>query len=157
NTLLFWEVTAAAAHRQALRLERRSGEVAVPGVSRDGRRVLFDRERELRVGSVPDGSTEGALRHPSQAGRVTTLALFSPDSQLIVTVGDPEGLQLWRSPTETTRPYEIRQLVGKGAPATCAAFAPDGSLLVTGMKGRQVLVWPMPAREQVQHLGEAEI
>ena len=40
-----------------------------------------------------------------------------------------------------------------GSPATCRsniAFAPDGSFLVTGTKDRQVLVWPLPTRAELE-------
>src|SRR5205823_84858 len=144
NTLLLWTVGTERARLATTRFDRRGGDVTVPGVSADGKRVLFDMGKELRVVSLPQGWTEGILQDRCSAARFTTMALFSPDSRLILTACEAEGrLQIWRAPTNNTRPYEMRQLVWKGSPATCGAFAPNRSFVVTGMKDRQVLVWPL--------------
>jgi WD40 repeat protein len=158
NTLRFWQVEADGARLESIRLDRRSGDVPVLGVSHNGTRVLFDRDRELRVLSLPEGWTEGTLRRISGMGRFTTLAVFSPDSRLILTATEPEGhLELWSAPTATIRPYEMRKLVWKGLPCSCGAFSPDGSFLVAGMKDRQVRSWSLPSRQEVTRRLEAEI
>jgi WD40 repeat protein len=126
-------------------LERRSGDVAVLGVHPEQKRVLFDNGRELRVLTLPDRHTVGVLQSSSGAMNFTTMALFSPDGQLILTAGGSDGrLQLWRAPDKDTRPYEMCQLVYPTAPATCGAFSPDKKFLVTGTRDRQVVVWPAP-------------
>jgi WD40 repeat protein len=82
----------------------------------------------------------------------STLAQFSPDGKLILTAGGSEGrLQLWRTPTEKRRAYELCQLIFP-APPTCGAFAPDGSFLVTGTRDRQVVVWAAPSPEEQAEL-----
>src|SRR5262249_5998348 len=125
NTLLLWKIETDNSRLESIRFERRSGDVAVPGISLDGKRLLFDMGRELRVLSLPEGQTEGVLQNLSGAATFTTMALFSPDGQTILTASTSEkGLQLWRAPGETVRPHEIRQLVWKGLRATCGAFAP---------------------------------
>jgi WD40 repeat protein len=114
--------------------------------------------KELGVVSLPEGWTEGVLQNPSGGGRFTTMALFSPAGRLILTSSDSEGLlQIWRAPTETTRPYEMWQLVWRGSAATCGAFAPDRSFVVTGMRDRQVLIWPAPTRGEVTQQLQAAI
>jgi hypothetical protein len=45
---------------------------------------------------------------------------------------------------------ELRRLTWPDSPATCAAFAPDGSFVVSGTKDRNVLIWAMPSREEVE-------
>ena len=149
NTLRVWQVGDQGAVLKET-FDRRSGEVTQLGVSVDGKRVLFDQGKALRVLSLPEGLTDGVLENPSGGSNFTTLALFSPDARLIVTAGASEGrLQLWRTPTETERGSELRQLISPGrSPATCAAFAPDGSFLVSGTRDRQILVWPVPSPEE---------
>jgi WD40 repeat protein len=133
-------------------IDRRSGDVAVPGISPDGHSLLLDHSKTIRILSLPEKRTEGVLTNPGEATSFTTFALFSPDGRMILTAGAAEGrLQLWRAPTESTRAYEVRQyLANERSTATCAAFAPDGSFLVTGTKDRQVLVWPLPPRAEVE-------
>ena len=140
-------------------IDRRSGDVAWPGVSPDGRHVLLDQGKSLRMLSLKDRRTECVLENTAEASQFSTFALFSPDSQLILTTGAAEGrLQLWRCATADTRVYELRQLVTRDhSPATCAAFAPDGSFLVTGTKDRQVLVWPLPAPAEVRRQVSATV
>jgi WD40 repeat protein len=157
-TLLLWKVGPERAELAARPFERRSGDVPVLGISADGGRLLFDVGKEVRVLSLPEKQTDGVLRRLSGTTGFTTLALFAPDGRTILTAAASEPrLQLWNAPDGYTRPHEVCQLVWKGLPASCAAFAPDGSFLVTGMKDRQVVVWPMPAAEEVGEQPKAEI
>lgn len=150
NAMLYWKVSPGSARLEGIRYDQRSGDVAAPGVSPDGKYVLFDQGRELRVLTLPDGRTEGVLQNPSGSMNFTTLALFSPNGKIILAAGGSEGrLQLWRAPEKRSRPYEMRQLIWTGSPATCGAFAPDGSFVVTGMKDKQVLVWPVPSESEL--------
>lgn len=151
NTLRLWNLSEQSAEFVAS-VDRRSGDVTQLGISPDGKRVLFDQGKVLRLMSLPGGLTEGTLRNPTSGHNFTTFALFSPDGKTILTAGAPEGrLQLWRAPTASTRGYEIRQLVPteRGA-ASCAAFAPDGSFIVSGTKDRQVMIWPVPTKEEIE-------
>jgi WD40 repeat protein len=183
NCLLVWTRGEADTFREVARFDRRSGTVPYPGVSADGERVLLDVGKELQVVSLLEGTNQGIFRNlpgsdagtlprpdtgkgtaevilpdPPRPGAFTTVALFSPDSRMALTVSDPGGrLQLWRAPTNTTRPYEVRQLVWKGAAATCGTFAPNGSFVVTGMKDRRILVWSVPTPEELTSQLEAEI
>jgi WD40 repeat protein len=151
NTLRVWAVDERAA-RLEMTLEHRSGDVPRLGVSSDGKHVLLDQDNTLHVLSLPGGTAEGVLRHASGGNHFTTLALFSPDAQLVLTGGVFEGrLQLWRMSTDTSPSCEVRQLVSADrSPATCAAFAPDGSFLVTASRNRQVLVWPLAAAAEMR-------
>ncbi len=80
-------------------LPYRSGDVARPGVSADGRHLLFDHGDELRVLSLETKQIEGVIQAPGSAGSFTTMALFAPDGATILTSSASEGrLQLWRSP-----------------------------------------------------------
>jgi WD40 repeat protein len=158
NTLRVWTLGKRGA-RLLTTLDRRSGDVAQPGVSPDGKLVLLDQGKVLRLLTLADKLTEAELQNPSDPNHFASFALFSPDARLILTAGAAEGrLRLWRSPTAATRPYELSQLLPPDeAPATCAAFAPDGSFLVTGTRDRKVLVWPLPSRRTIEHQVTAEI
>ena len=151
NTLRLWTLGAQGARLEKT-FDRRSGEVSYPGVSPDGKQVLFDQGKKLRLLSLPEGLTNGVLQNLASATNFSTFALFSPDARLILTAGASEGrLQLWHTPTDTTRGSELSQLVPiEPSPATCAAFAPDGSFLVSGTRERQVLVWQVPSEQPAE-------
>ncbi len=161
NTVAVWKVESGKPNPAELVRQlpaARSGDVTQLGTSPDGKSVLFDQGRVLRVLSLTDGSTEAILQNPLGAANFTTFALFSPNGKLILTTGGSGGrLQLWRSPDAQTRPFEIRQLVSHEK-STCAAFAPDSSFLVTGTRDRQVLIWPVPtAKEDIERVVNAEV
>ena len=149
--LAVWDVESGKPpHRTSPNFEGRGGEVAQIGVSPDGRFVLFDQGKELRLLSLTDKQIEGTLQNPSEAMNFSTMALFSPDGKTILTNGAAAGkLQLWRTPVQA-RASELRQFIWK-APATCGAFAPEGkTFVVTGTQDHQVLVWTMPEKDEVE-------
>jgi WD40 repeat protein len=158
NTLRLWTLGRDGARLEAT-VDRRSGDVLALGVSPDGLHVLYDQGRTLRLLSVAERWTDGVLEQPSGATNFGTFALFSPDGRLIVTAGASEGrIQLWRRPTATARGGQLKQLVSKDrSPATCAAFAPDGSFVVSGTRDREVLVWPLPTKQEVDSQLTAEV
>lgn len=158
NTLRVWSVGSRNA-RLLTTLDRRSGDVAHPAVSPDGKHVLLDQGKSLRLLKLPERRTEAILDNGIEATQFTSFALFSADARLILTAGNAEGrLQLWRAPTATTRPYEIRQYTSRErSAASCAAFAPDGTFVVTGTQDRQVLVWPLPSRSEIEAQLHAEV
>jgi WD40 repeat protein len=80
----------------------------------------------------------------------TTMALFSPDGQLVLTNDATRNyLQLWRAPNPKTRAYELSHLAYDKSPATCGAFDPNGKFIVTGTQSGLVLVWRMPSKEEI--------
>jgi WD40 repeat protein len=150
NTLLVWSLDSSATPGTPRSLGKRDGGVTFLGANSEGHQVLFDQGKELRVLSVPDGALSGVLA-TGGATNFTTMALFSPNGDLILTAGGSDGrLQLWRAPTEKTRGYELRHLAWSGDQTTCGAFAQDGSFLVTGTRDRAVLVWPVPSEVEVK-------
>jgi len=135
---------------QSDRFERRSGDVPVLEASPDGKQVLFDESRELRVLSLASHKIEGVLQNPPGAANFSTMARFSPDGKTILTNGPSAGrLQLWKAPSAGVRASELRQYVWNSAPVTCWAFTPDGNYAVTGTQDNQVLVWEMPGKAEV--------
>jgi WD40 repeat protein len=144
-----WSVEPGKEPALVNRFDRREGTVARVGVSPDGKQILFDQGKEIRLLSTETGQPEGIIRNPTGDAKFTTMALFDPDGLTVLTNGGAEGrLQLWRTPThESARSAELRQLVWPRGSATSAAFSPDGSLCVTGMQDGHVLVWPMPERK----------
>ena len=66
---------------------------------------------------------------------------------MMLTAGLADGrMQLWKAPTDTTRGFEVRQLVPQEKqPTTCAAFAPQGNFIeLTPIKqkgGKTVRAW----------------
>jgi WD40 repeat protein len=158
NTLRVWELHEKGAKLHIEPIANRAGTVSQLGVSEDGRWMLFDKGKELHVKSVTDGHIKGFLPNPMGTS-FESLALFSPDDRasLILTAGAPEGrLQLWKTPLDGVRPFEVRQFVPKErSPATCAAFAPGAggdksSLAATGCKDGYVYLWEVPGRAQVE-------
>jgi WD40 repeat protein len=148
--LIFWDVTRGQPPKVFGGYDRRGGEVAQLGVSPDGKQVLFDQGKELRVQSTEGGRIEGLLQNHGAAANFSTMALFAPDGNTILTNTAGEGrVQLWRKPTPDGRAGELRQFHGASGVTTCGAFAPDSSFAVTGTKDHDVLLWKMP--------GEAEL
>jgi hypothetical protein len=153
NTLRVWTLHENGAALDPRMVSGRGGNVAHPGVTADGGRMLFDQGRRLQVLSIPDGRTLCQMEGTFGEFPFETLAMYSPDASLLLTAGAPEGrLQLWRAPTPGRRAYEVRQLATEErAAVTCAAFAPDGSFAVSGTKDGTVYLWRMPTADDVEH------
>ena len=157
--LIVWDVEdIKRPHAIGPRFDGRGGEVLTLGVSPDGKTVLFDQGKELRLLTLEDQQMAGSLQNPSEPFNFSTMALFSPDGKTILTNRSaPEKLQLWRTPVTSTRGSELRQFVWKDT-VTCGAFAPeDGSFAVTGTQDHKVLVWSMPSKEEIESRLEARV
>ncbi len=165
RTIIVWNIgDDARPPEKTFQGTKRSGEVPVLGVSPDGKRVLFDpwQMKELRLRFLPEGLYAGVIQNPSGTVGFKTLALFSPDGQLVLTGSATEGkLQLWKTPSETSRAYEVRELVSTErfrSPITCAAFYPHSpdpentGFVVTGTKTGQVLAWPLPSSKEIEEV-----
>jgi WD40 repeat protein len=140
------------------RIDSRSGDVPMPGVTDDGSRLLLDADKtHLDVIHLQDLRKERPLATASAAGRFTTFTAWSPeldkkaDNRLIATTGGAEGVvQLWRAPTADTRGAEVARLVTREhAAPTCAAFSPQGEngFLVVGTRKGDVHLWPLPSTD----------
>jgi hypothetical protein len=136
------------------RIDSRSGDVTMPGVTDDGSRLLLDADKsQLDVINLQDLRKERPLVTGGESGRFTTFAAWSPeidkkaDNRLIATTGGMEGVvQLWRAPSAEVRGAEVARLVTKGlAAATCASFSPQGEngFVVVGTKKGEVHLWPV--------------
>jgi WD40 repeat protein/biotin carboxyl carrier protein len=160
--LIVWDVEDVnRTHQVFPRFDNRGGQVSSLGVSPDGKTVLFDQGKEIRLLTLENKDLVGTLQNPSGQMNFSTMALFSPDGKTILTNhsgSSPEKLQLWRTPVAPqTRGSELRQFIWKGA-ATCGAFAPeDGSFAVTGTEDHKVLVWSMPSKEEIDSRLEARL
>jgi WD40 repeat protein len=160
NRLIVWDVEAGKPPRDiGPRFDGRGGEVLTLGVSPDGKTVLFDQGKELRLLTLEDRQIVGTLQNPpSDATNFSTMALFSPDGKTILT--NAGKLQLWRTPATQTRGSELRQFIWSGT-ATCGAFAPEkpenGAFAVTGTQDHKVLVWRMPSQEEIDSRLEARL
>jgi WD40 repeat protein len=161
NAVMVWPLTAGGAPESPIRLDRRGGEVLTLGVNSHGNQLLFDQGKELRVLSSENAALVGSLSSTT-GNSFSRLALFSPDGRLILTSTGPGRLGLWRAPTDQTRGHEFEQLVWTSnrddqATTTCGAFDPKSSFLVTGTQNRNVIVWPMPSKEDVERQLTAKI
>jgi WD40 repeat protein len=167
--LIVWKISASEPPIPETEFDGRSDDVGQLSATPDGKRVLIDQGREVKVLTVNRKQLEGALVNPSGSLNFSTMALFSPDGRTILTNGNAAGrLQLWRAPpardgkgakADDIPPYlarasELRQLVWNTGTVTCGAFAPDdsGVTAVTGTSDHQVLVWPTLQTKEVKPL-----
>ena len=119
--------------------------------------MLADGERSLNLLTVKEMVMVNRLQNPNASTSFESVAEFSDDASLLLTAGAPEGrLQLWRSLTETSRGFEVRQFVPEAkSPVTSVAFAPaagravKGSLAASGAKNGEVYLWEVPTMEEV--------
>lgn len=159
NTVRVWELHKEGVKMLGTPTAGRSGTVQQLGVSGDGRYMLFDQGKTLQLLSVDGGRTINTLSNPGNTILFDSVALFSPDSTLLLTAGAPEGrLQLWTRPTANSRGFEVRQLVtDERSTVTCAAFAPaaapmgPSAFAASGTKDGYVYLWPIPSKEEVQN------
>jgi len=152
NAIYLWPFENGKISQHTLMIDRRSGDVVHLGASPDGKYVLFDQGKEIRVLNLADKHLEGVIQSQSGSSNFSNFAIFSPDSSTVMTFGGNDGkIQLWRSPVNNRRPAELRQLIWPGV-ATCAAFSPDGAFAVTGTQDHQVLIWDLPDRKEVEKI-----
>jgi WD domain, G-beta repeat len=142
------------------RIDSRSGEVPMPGVTDDGSRLLLDADKShLDVIHLEELRKERPLV-TGESIRFSTFTAWSPeldkkqDNRLVATTGAAEGVvQLWRAPTAESRGSEVARLMTRGsAAAMCAAFSPqpENGFLVVGTRKGDVHVWPMPSDTDVK-------
>jgi WD40 repeat protein/biotin carboxyl carrier protein len=159
--LIVWKLESGKTPTVYDEFDHRSGEVGQLGVNPEGKQVLFDDGREIRVLSLEKRKIEGTLQNPLGAAGFSNFALFSPDkeSKTILTNGSAPGrLQLWRAPsTGSLRASEVRQFVWTTDVITCGAFSPDSRFAVTGTRDHQVLVWEMPSKTELQSTLTAQL
>jgi WD40 repeat protein len=156
KTLQVWHLkeNGAAPDREAL--PHRGGGVEQLGVSPDGKWMLFDQDRTLKLYSVETGTLTHTLSLPVSSTPFLKLALFSPDSTLILTAGGPDRrLQLWRAPEGDTRGFEVRQFAtNEHEPVACAAFSPAAgrggpNSFAVSASGQKIHVWSIPTEKVV--------
>jgi WD40 repeat protein len=123
----------------------------MPGISPDGSTVLLDQGNQIKMVAIGDRQPRGVIENLSGALNFTTMAIFSPDSEMILTNCSEENrLQLWRAPTKGGRAAELRQFVWDGeGEGTCGAFDPQRRFAVTGTGDHQVLIWELPDQKEV--------
>jgi WD40 repeat protein len=151
-----WQLKEKGAVLDRKPLLHRQGDVQQLGISQDGKWMLFDQGRTLKIVSIEKHLHTHTLSVPANATPFETLALFSPDSRLMLTAGAPEGrLQLWRTPDGTSRGFEVRQFATRERlPVTCAAFSPnaekaDASAFAVSASGARLYVWAIPSEKEV--------
>jgi WD40 repeat protein len=146
-----WQVGTEGA-KVEYRIDSRSGDVTMPGVTDDGARLLLDADKtHLDVIHLQDLRKERPLVTAGEAARFTTFTAWSPDGKTIATTGGAEGVvQLWLAPTAKERGSEMARFVTHNtAAATCAAFSPqaENGFLVVGTRKGEVHLWPLPKDE----------
>jgi WD40 repeat protein len=152
NTLRVWELHKKGA-KQLHKVMNRGGAVSQLGIKGDGSLMLFDKGKTLQLMSVADGSTVwSVLDNLAGTNPFETLALFSPDGELMLTGSAGEGrLHLWKTPTPQERAFRVRELVTTDHSAiTSAAFFPGNKrFAVTGSKDGYVHLWKLPGEDAV--------
>jgi WD40 repeat protein len=156
KTLQVWQLKKKGAAPDREAFPHRGGGVPQLGVSPDGKWMLFDQGRTLKLYSVETGRLTHTLSLPVSSTPFEKLALFSPDSTLILTAGGPEcRLQLWRAPEGDTRAFEVRQFAtSERQPVTCAAFSPAAgkggpNSFAVSASGKNICKWFIPTEKEV--------
>jgi WD40 repeat protein len=159
NRLCVWKLKKKGVEPVGFPIPDRKGDVTQLGVSSDGRFMLFDLGKKLQIRAVEDGRVINSLQTPGNIVDFQVTSIFSPDGNLILTAGLPEGrLQLWSTPGLDGRGFEVRQFVTEErSMVTCAAFAPSDptnpnghSLAVSGTKDGNVYLWHIPSASEVR-------
>ena len=153
NSIRVWAFDAGKIDpSMLLSFDKRSGDVSHLGVSPDGKSILFDQGKEIRVLSLADKHLLGIIHcNAGGSSSFTNFAIYSPDGKTVLTNGGSDGkVQLWRTPINNARPAELRQYIWTGGSSSCCAFCPDGSFAVTGTQDHQVLVWALPNKREVE-------
>lgn len=137
--------------------EGRSGDMSRLGVSHDGQYFLFDVAQSLRLMTLVDRRNVGVIESVHEASKLSTFAVFSHDSRLVLTGNQSDGrLSVWRTPLGGSRATELRQLVPRERMVvfTCAAVSPFGNdpFAVTGTKSGDLYVWPMPTDKELERI-----
>jgi len=132
-------------------IDHRSGAVDVLDVTADGGRVLFDLNAgRIDLVNLADNNTVGSLLNTGSGQRFSGLALFSPDSKLVLTgAGDADAkgeLQLWAVPDSGRGAERKRLAVPDRTAVTCAAFSPDPAqrFVAVGTQSGGVHFWNLP-------------
>lgn len=95
-----------------LQLEGRSGDVFRFNLSPDGQHILFEKDEELRLVNLRDGSMTGVMK--SRDGLFRHLALFGGPQQRVLTATANGRLQLWAAPAPPTAEQFFRQGYRRG-------------------------------------------
>ncbi|MSR30931.1 MAG: HlyD family efflux transporter periplasmic adaptor subunit [Gemmataceae bacterium] len=153
NSIHWWAFENGKIGKLLSSIDKRSGDIARPGVSPNGKYVLVDQGKEIRFLSLEGRHIEGMIQDLTGSSSFSTFAVFSPDGRTILTNGGGDGkVQIWRTPLENKRPAELRQFIWGGGASTCGAFSPDGQFVVTGTQDHQILVWEVPSKEEVENM-----
>jgi WD40 repeat protein len=159
NALIVWKFEKGKAPVRVVEFDKRSGDVPQLGVSSDGKHVLFDDGKDLRILSLESHQIVGTIQNSAGAG-FRGLALFAPDGKTVLSTSASENrMQLWRTPvlekktgddTMGLRAAELRQFVWTSGKENATAYAPDAKFIVTGTHDNQVLIWAMPDPKQIE-------
>lgn len=158
--LAIWDVKEDGTLTEVDEIKGRANDIITLGLDPTGDKVLFDEGRELRVISLSRKQIEGRLGNTGATGAFSTMALFSPKGDTILTNGNAPGrLQLWRAPNpeKQVRAAELRQMLWTSGSVTCGAFAPRGKWAVTGTSDHRVLVWDLPSDQEAGTQMAAEL
>lgn len=155
KTIRSWILKEKGAVADRKPVRDRVGNVPNLGVSEDGKWMLFDQGRTMKLYSVETQTLKHTFSVPANSTPFDTLAVFSPDTSMILTAGAPEGrLQLWRTPDAKTRAFEVRQFgTTDGFPVRCAAFSPivgKEKPFAVSASGSKIYVWSIPTPDEVK-------
>jgi len=165
NVLSGWHFERGKAPVRIGEFDKRSGEVTHLGVCSDGKYLLFDDGKDLRILSLESRQIVGTIQNSAGMG-FRGLALFAPDGKTVLTTSASENrMQLWRTPvlvkqgddTMGRRAAELRQFTWTTGKENAAAYAPDSSFIVTGTQDNQVLIWAMPEAKQIDEKLTAKV
>ncbi|GBD35405.1 Multidrug resistance protein MdtA [bacterium HR36] len=121
------------------RMDGRSADVAQLGISRDGRRALFESGEELRILDLRGGQTLAVISS-RRSGYFRSIALFSPEGRQVLTTTAGGRLHLWNVPPTQEESAWLRLAYHKGfryhtpmvLGALNAGLTPNGAALLPG-------------------------
>ncbi|MEZ6139229.1 MAG: HlyD family efflux transporter periplasmic adaptor subunit [Zavarzinella sp.] len=153
-SIIVWKVGATGAEVDFV-IEKRTGDVAHPGVTEDGRFLLVDASRnQLDMYHLGLGQKVNSIHSSLDTARFQKFAQFSPklaggNQRWIATMNTNEQtVQIWTSGTTTDEPYEVARLYcPRGGIALHSAFSPNATepFIVVGTNRGEVHLWKLPA------------
>lgn len=141
----FWDIEAG---KELQVFRGKTPEVRQLGMTGDGKNYLFNNESVLEIRSLPADLPVASFEQERKKFR--DVALFVPNSGMVLTGDESHRLQLWQHRPSPLAPRLVRVYDRHDGPIKSVDFAPDGSFFVSGSADRSVRVWRVPTLKEIE-------